>query len=210
MLDLNKDVKYVKGVGPSRVQLLNKVGIFTLKDLITYFPRDYEDRSKPKEIYQCADGEEALIEADEYKSIEQIRVKNHPLWNYLRKNNLFKVAKPTDLMFRRVKTVEEAWEISQYYKSIADLSNHASKAYRLLRDAGLLQKRYPKSVRKAVLQYSLDGKLIREWPNATVASHGLGMNINGYIGLVCKGKKKSAGGFLWKYKEDIENNDKKI
>ena len=152
---------------------------------------------KPKEYTK----DEALIEADEYKSIEQIRLKNHPLWNYLRKNNLFKVAKPTDPMFRRVKTVEEAWEISQYYKSIADLSNHASKAYRLLREAGLLQKRYPNSLHKAVLQYSLDGKFIREWPNATVASQGLGMNINGYIGLVCKGKKKSAGGYIWKYKE---------
>ena len=39
MIDLKKDVKYVKGVGPNRVQLLNKLGIFTLEDLITYYPR---------------------------------------------------------------------------------------------------------------------------------------------------------------------------
>ena len=63
MLDLNKDVKYVKTVGPNRVQLLNKLKIYTLKDLITYYPRDYEDRSKPKNLYECADGEEVLIEA---------------------------------------------------------------------------------------------------------------------------------------------------
>ena len=36
MVDLNKDVKYVKGVGPNRIQLLNKLKIYTLKDLITY------------------------------------------------------------------------------------------------------------------------------------------------------------------------------
>ena len=48
MLDLLKDVKYIKGVGPKKVLLLNKLGIFTLKDLITYYPRTYEDRSKPK------------------------------------------------------------------------------------------------------------------------------------------------------------------
>ena len=145
--------------------------------------------------------DEALIEADNYRSIEQIRVKNRPLWNFLRKNNLFREAKPTDAMFRRVKTVDEAWAISQYYKNIADLSNHAKKAYRLLREAGLLQKRYPSSIRKVVLQYSMEGELIKEWPNAHVASQGLGMNINGAIGLVCKGKKKSAGGYIWKYKE---------
>lgn len=63
MLDLNKDVKYVKTVGPNRVQLLNKLNIYTLKDLITYLPRDYEDRSKPKNLYECIDGEETLVEA---------------------------------------------------------------------------------------------------------------------------------------------------
>ena len=62
MLDLTKDVKYVKGVGPNRVTLLNKLGIFTLNDLITYYPRTYEDRSKPKQIYEINDGEEVLIE----------------------------------------------------------------------------------------------------------------------------------------------------
>ncbi len=98
---------------------------------------------RPKEYTR----EEALIEADEYKSIEQIRLKNHPLWNYLRKNNLFKVAKPTDPMFRRVKTIEEAWELSQYYKSITELSNHASVAHRLLKEAGLLYQRYPKPIK---------------------------------------------------------------
>ena len=28
MIDLDKDVKYIKGVGPTRVLLLNKLGIF--------------------------------------------------------------------------------------------------------------------------------------------------------------------------------------
>ena len=32
MLNLNKDVKYVKTVGPNRVKLLNKLKIYTLKD----------------------------------------------------------------------------------------------------------------------------------------------------------------------------------
>ena len=47
-MDLTEDVKYIKGVGPNRVTLLNKIGIFNVKDLITYYPRVYEDRSKPK------------------------------------------------------------------------------------------------------------------------------------------------------------------
>ena len=117
---------------------------------------------KPKEYTR----EEALIEADKYKSIEQIRLKNHPLWNYLRKNNLFKVAKPTDPMFRRVKTVEEAWELSQYYKSITELSNHASVAHRLLKEAGLLYQRYPKPV-KYVAKNDKKEKLKKTAPSKT-------------------------------------------
>lgn len=76
MIELEKDVKYIKGVGPSRVQLLNKIGIFTLKDLITYYPRDYQDRSKPKELYECYDGEEATIEVVATSRLTDTRLKN--------------------------------------------------------------------------------------------------------------------------------------
>lgn len=61
-MDLKKDVKYIKGVGPNRATLLNKLGIFTLEDLITYYPRDYEDRSKPKKICDVVNGEEVLVQ----------------------------------------------------------------------------------------------------------------------------------------------------
>lgn len=75
-MDLNKDVKYVKGVGPNRVKLLNKIGIFTLKDLITYYPRTYEDRSKPKNICECINGQEALIEGIVCSKLSETRMPN--------------------------------------------------------------------------------------------------------------------------------------
>ena len=75
MIDLNKDVKYIKGVGPNRVKLLNKLNIFTLKDLITYYPRTYEDRGKPKNIAECIDGEEILIEAVACGRVSEVRLK---------------------------------------------------------------------------------------------------------------------------------------
>lgn len=63
MLDLSKNVRFVKGVGPSREKLLNSLEIFTLEDLITYFPRNYQDRRKPINIEETKDGEDVLIEA---------------------------------------------------------------------------------------------------------------------------------------------------
>ena len=77
MIDLNKDVKYIKGVGPNRVKLLNKLNIFTLKDLITYYPRTYEDRSKAKKISELINGEEALIEAICVSKIAEIRIRKN-------------------------------------------------------------------------------------------------------------------------------------
>ena len=76
-MDLNNDVKYVKGVGPNRVVLLNKLGIYTLKDLITYYPRDYEDRSKPKLISTVEDGEEALIEGYVVSKMLELKVRKN-------------------------------------------------------------------------------------------------------------------------------------
>lgn len=63
MVNLNQDVKYVKGVGPNKVKLLNKLDIYTLKDLITYYPRNYEDRKIITPIAEVKDGEKYTIEA---------------------------------------------------------------------------------------------------------------------------------------------------
>lgn len=51
-MDLGSSVQFIKGIGENRAKLLNKLGIYTLRDLISYFPRDYEDRTK---IYSIAD-----------------------------------------------------------------------------------------------------------------------------------------------------------
>ncbi len=73
-MNLSKEIQYVKGVGPNRAELLNRLGIFTLKDLITYYPRAYEDRSKVKNIAECVNGEEALIEAVACGKLSDVRL----------------------------------------------------------------------------------------------------------------------------------------
>ena len=77
MIDLLKDAKYIKGVGPNRVKQLNKLGIYTLEDIITYYPRGYEDRGKKKNISELADGEEALIEATCMSKMSEIRIRKN-------------------------------------------------------------------------------------------------------------------------------------
>lgn len=74
MIDLKQNVQYVKGVGPNKAKLLHNIGVNTLEDLITYFPRTHEDRSKPKEIASLVDGEEALIEVMATSNMSEIRI----------------------------------------------------------------------------------------------------------------------------------------
>ena len=77
MPDLLKEVKFVKGVGPNRVALLNRLGLYTLKDLITYYPRTHEDRSIPKKIIDLLHGEEALIEAIPVSRMSEIKIRRN-------------------------------------------------------------------------------------------------------------------------------------
>lgn len=73
MVDLDKDIQFVKGVGPARAKILNKIGINTLGDAITYFPRGHEDRGQIKNIAELVDGEEALISAFAVSKISEFR-----------------------------------------------------------------------------------------------------------------------------------------
>lgn len=45
-LFFDRDIQYVKGVGPKRASDLHKLGIYKIRDLLTHFPMRYEDRSK--------------------------------------------------------------------------------------------------------------------------------------------------------------------
>lgn len=50
------DIKYIKGVGPSKAVLLSKLGIFSVRDLLQHYPRRYEDRSQLKIIAELTEG----------------------------------------------------------------------------------------------------------------------------------------------------------
>ena len=61
--DLHTDICYIKGVGPKRAQLFSKLDIFTCFDLLTHFPRDYQDRSLIKPINQLVLDETVCVVA---------------------------------------------------------------------------------------------------------------------------------------------------
>lgn len=66
-MDLASSAQYIKGVGPARFKLLNRLGIHTVGDLLYYFPRRYEDRRTFSPISQLEVGKYATVKAEVFK-----------------------------------------------------------------------------------------------------------------------------------------------
>ena len=60
-IDLNTDIKFLKGVGPKRAQALYQNEIHSVRDIIRYYPRKYLDRTNIKKIPDLIINEKAVI-----------------------------------------------------------------------------------------------------------------------------------------------------
>ena len=104
-LNLKSSISSVRGVGEVKANLLNKMGIYTIKDLIEYFPRNYEDRTKIKYVREFTSGESTLFVA---KICSNITVKK------IRKNLAIYTAVAVDDEGERVKLT---WFNQMYLKN---------------------------------------------------------------------------------------------
>lgn len=59
------------------------------------------------------------------------------------------------------------------------------------------KERIGSALRKVVLQYSKSGQLVAEYESTIAAAKATGI---GHIDAVCNGKRKTAGGYVWRYK----------
>ncbi len=73
-MELNASIKYLKGVGEKRAAMLGKLGIRTLRDLLTFYPRIYEDWSNIISIKDAPLNENVCI-----KAIAGMRCREHKI-----------------------------------------------------------------------------------------------------------------------------------
>ena len=58
---LDTPIQFIKGVGPKRAKVLESLNIFTIKDLLYYFPRKYLDRTSLSTIGSISEGDEVNL-----------------------------------------------------------------------------------------------------------------------------------------------------
>lgn len=73
----DEKIDVLKGVGPTKLSLLNKIGINTIRDLIEYFPRDYEDRTNLSDISDFEDGKSYLFIAKVCTPVKTQRIRKN-------------------------------------------------------------------------------------------------------------------------------------
>lgn len=65
-MDIYNSIKDVKNIGEKRAEILNKMGIYTVYDLLNYYPRTYDDRSFVVPISDIDENERVSIKARIY------------------------------------------------------------------------------------------------------------------------------------------------
>ena len=69
------NIQFIKGVGDKRAQLFNKLGVYTLQDLINYYPRKYIDWSKTLTVKEVKSGEPAFIKATMITPVKEAKIR---------------------------------------------------------------------------------------------------------------------------------------
>ncbi|MBP5178901.1 MAG: ATP-dependent DNA helicase RecG, partial [Lachnospiraceae bacterium] len=61
-MTLTDNVKTIKGVGDKTVKLLEKLGIYTVSDILAHYPRDYDEFLIPAPINTAQEGKIIAVE----------------------------------------------------------------------------------------------------------------------------------------------------
>jgi hypothetical protein len=171
--------------------------------------KEWESVREPSDFYQntniaaCCRGEAVTAVGfiwryrNEFKEIDLDRL------NYQKR----KVSQ-YDLQGNFIKSFESIKDAASYEFDESNIQDccvgrlKSSKGYIWRYSEDSPPEKYRNKTIKSVFQYTLTGNLIKEWYSISQASKELAIGSNS-ITTCCKGKYKSAGGFIWKYKDDI-------
>jgi hypothetical protein len=120
-----------------------------------------------------------------YAVIDEVNSENHKIW------------KPLETYW-----IEQfrhwGFEVLNKNSGGGGPSMHSIETIQRMKEGQLKAKTFKRLRSKHILQYSLEGELIKEWPSITEAKN---MGFGG-VDMCVVGKTKTAGGYIWRYKSD--------
>lgn len=111
-MNIKDSITTIKGIGPQREKLFNKLGIFNISQLLEYFPVTYELRKMIKSIKSVKHGENILVKGT---------IIGNPVVNRLRKNLTITTVQAQDEYSNKFQVV---WFNAPYLKN--SLKLHSS------------------------------------------------------------------------------------
>ena len=106
---------------------------------------------------------------------------------YLKENGLYKKRPAIELIFMLRKEHDRLHNIGKH---------HSEKSKKKMSESKMGHHKAPT---KPIIQYTKEGEFIREWTSASEVKRVLGI-AQSHISSCCQGKRKSAGGFVWRYR----------
>lgn len=105
---LNQNITILNGIGQKRAESFRTLGVYTVDDLLRFYPRTYEDRTQIKKIAEVKDGDTICIRA---RAVSPLRE------NFVRKNMYVCSLKVSD----GTGFLEIVWFNNRYIKNMIDI-----------------------------------------------------------------------------------------
>lgn len=162
-MNLNGDIKFLKGVGPKMKEELNKAGIFTVLDLLLYFPRDYEGVTYNNDFRKWEDAASTIVEGIYTRKVEEFRTKSNKVIIVLEFKNEYGY-------FR------SKWFNMAYMKNQFQIGSKYILRGKISSKSGIKELVNPKKIRntsldshKLIAKYRLRGKLTDTFLNKIIS-----------------------------------------
>lgn len=158
--------------------------------------------------------EEIIKDFLELNNISKVAKKHNCQWisvaNILKNSGIQKEKKQKEKS-KQIKNINHQKIVNDYLeiRNASEVARqndcHIDSVFRILKENGIerdsAEKVTKKVLSKKVEQYSLDGKLLNEFDSILDAAIFLGKKEKrNHISAVCNGKRKTAYGFVWKFK----------
>ncbi len=103
------DISTIKGIGPKRSASLHKADIFSVLDLLRYYPRRYIDRTREAAIRDLREGEEGMV-LGTVRSVELRRIRGN--------RTMVNVTVSDDTGTLKVTFFNQPWRAKQLYEGL--------------------------------------------------------------------------------------------